>query len=73
MVMENNELDILYRKIEAITLGEDPLAAAGVMMAQALRIYKIMLTPQDFDNLTNHIINSKDDINVDQGPGPQLH
>jgi hypothetical protein len=72
MVMENNELDILYRKIEAITLGEDPLAAAGVMMAQALSIYKAMLNEEEFDRLTNHILNSTDAINV-EGPGPVIH
>jgi|TARA_R110000764_G_scaffold226814_1_gene316674 hypothetical protein len=71
--MENNELDILYRKIENVTEGEDPLMAAGVMMAQALRIYKIMLDTKEFENVVSYISETAADIEVGKSPGRSLH
>lgn len=68
-----DDLEKLYKKIADITANEEPLAAAGVMMAQALSIYKAMLNEEEFDRLTNHILNSTDDIRVDNGPGPVIH
>ena len=62
-----NDLEKLYKKIADITANEEPLMIAGVMMAQALSIYKAMLNEEEFDRLTNHIL-----INVD-GPGPIIH
>ena len=68
-----NDLEKLYKKIADITADEEPLMIAGVMMAQALSIYKAMLNEEEFDRLTNHILNSTDDIRVDNGPGPVIH
>ena len=67
MVMEE-----LYRKIELLTINEDPLLIAGIMMAQALTIYKSMLTEEEFNRLAEHILNTTDAINV-EGPGPVIH
>lgn len=66
-------MEELYRKIADLTADEDPLMVAGVMMAQALAIYKSVLNEEEFDRLTNHILNSTDDIRVDNGPGPVIH
>ena len=67
MVMEE-----LYRKSEQLTINEDPLLIAGIMMAQALTIYKSMLTEEEFNRLAEHILNTTDAINV-EGPGPVIH
>ena len=67
MVMEE-----LYRKIEQLTINEDPLLIAGIMMAQALTIYKSMLNEEEFNRLAEHILNTTDAINV-EGPGPVIH
>ena len=67
-----NDLEKLYKKIADITADEEPLMIAGVLMAQALSIYKAMLNEEEFDRLTNHILNSTDLINV-EGPGPVIH
>jgi hypothetical protein len=67
-----NDLEKLYKKIADITADEEPLMIAGVLMAQALSIYKAMLNEEEFDRLTNHILNSTDAINV-EGPGPVIH
>ncbi len=65
-------MEELYRKIEQLTINEDPLLIAGIMMAQALTIYKSMLTEEEFNRLAEHILNTTDAINV-EGPGPVIH
>ena len=67
-----NELEELYRKIEQATATEDPLMAAGVMMAQALKIYKIILNEEEFKKLTDHIGNTADSIEIPT-KGPSVH
>ena len=59
-------MEELYRKIEQLTINaEDPLMAAGVMMAQALKIYKIMLSEEEFKLLTDHIGNTAESIETE--------
>ena len=65
-------MEELYRKIEQLTINEDPLLIAGIMMAQALTIYKSMLNEEEFNRLAEHILNTTDAINV-EGPGPVIH
>jgi hypothetical protein len=47
--------------------------AAGVMMAQALRIYKIMLDTKEFENVVSYISETAADIEVGKSPGRSLH
>jgi len=68
-----DDLEKLYKKIEDITANEEPLMVAGVMMAQALSIYKTILNEEEFNRLTDHILNTTDDIKVNDGPGPVIH
>jgi hypothetical protein len=58
-------MDELYREFERITINKDPLMVAGVMMAQALQIYKIMLDEKEFNLMTEHILKSRDEIEID--------
>ena len=58
----------VYREFEKLT-GElvvdgnnDVLECAGVMMAQALRIYKTSLSENEYHIMTETIIKSRDDI-----------
>ena len=37
-------MDELYEKYEKLTINHEPLMAAGIMMAQAMKIYKAMLS-----------------------------
>jgi hypothetical protein len=56
-------LEEIYRKYEKLTLeicaGEvthdNTLECAGAMMGQAMKLYKLALSPEDFDGLM-HII-----------------
>ncbi len=68
-----NDLEKLYKKIADMTANEEPLMVAGIMMAQALSIYKTILNKEEFNRLTDHILNSTDDIKVNDGPGPAIH
>lgn len=57
-------MEELYRKFEEVAMGENPLEVAGIMMAQALKIYKLVLSEEEFEEMTNHITQSARDINV---------
>jgi len=58
-------MDEIYREFERITMNKDPLMVAGVMMAQALQIYKTMLNKKEFNLMTEHILKSRDEIEID--------
>lgn len=68
-----DDLEKLYKKIADMTANEEPLMVAGIMMAQALSIYKTILNEEEFNRLTDHILNSTDDIKINDGPGPAIH
>lgn len=68
-----DDLEKLYKKISDMTANEEPLMVAGIMMAQALSIYKSILNEEEFNRLTDHILNSVDDIKIQNGPGPVIH
>ena len=43
----------------------EPLTSAGIMMAQAMKIYKALLPEEEFNMLTGHILESRDSINIE--------
>ena len=55
-------MEKLYREFEKLSMKHDPLASAGIMMAQALKIYKAMLSEEEFLMITERILESRDDI-----------
>ena len=55
-------MEKLYREFEKLSMKHDPLASAGIMMAQALKIYKAILPEEEFKMVTEHILDSRDDI-----------
>ena len=65
----------VYREFEKLT-GElvvggnnnDILECAGVMMAQALRIYKTTLSENEYQIMTETIIKSRDDVTAMEMP-----
>ena len=46
----------------------DPLAWAGIMMDQAMRIYKSMLTENEFNMMVETILKSRPDITSIEKP-----
>ena len=63
-----DDLEKAYRDFEKLSLEHEPLASAGVMMAQALKICKAMLSEEEFNLMTQHVLNSVDDIEPLQTP-----
>ena len=61
-------MDELYEEYEKLTINHEPLMAAGIMMAQAMKIYKAMLSEDEFKVMTEHILKSRDDIPTSEIP-----
>ena len=55
-------MDELYEEFEKLTRNHEPFLAAGIMMAQAMKIYKAMLSEDEFKLMTEHILESRDSI-----------
>lgn len=64
---DNLNLDQVYKAywdytVSNIENGSRPLAIAGVMLAQALSIYKTILKPSEFEMLMDTISESRDEV-----------
>ena len=63
----NREFEKLW--VDLCAEGEkDPLACAGIMMAQAMRIYKSMLTENEFNMMVETILKSRPEITTIEKP-----
>ena len=66
------EFKTLYDKnwesIEKLCESNNPLIVAGVIMAQALKLYKTALSDQDFERMMEAILDSRTEIRPLQGP-----
>ena len=62
--MKNKKLNDLYHKmyrdLNKLCEQNDPLMVAGIMLAQAMKIYKTALPQQDFEKMMDTIADSKD-------------
>ena len=64
----------LYRQFETLTVDmvvkekHDILECAAMMMAQAMRIYKTALTPDDYESMIKAVLESSDDITEIEPP-----
>ena len=50
----------LYKDLNNLCEKNDPLMVAGIMMAQAIKIYKTALPEEDFERMMDTIADSKD-------------
>ena len=50
----------MYRDLNKLCEKNDPLMVAGIMMAQAIKIYKTALPQEDFERMMDTISDSKD-------------
>ena len=69
--MNFEELSREFEKlwVDLCAEGEnDPLACAGIMMAQAMRIYKSMLTENEFNLMVETILKSRPEITTIEKP-----
>ena len=64
----------LYREFETLTVEmvveekHDILECAAMMMAQAMRIYKTALSPEDYEAMIKAILESSDNITEMEQP-----
>ena len=75
-------LEEIYRKYERLTLelctqeDDNTLECAGAMMGQAMKLYKLALSPEDFDALM-HIISQASNLDTagweDDTPSETIH
>jgi hypothetical protein len=54
--------ELVYREFEKLSMKHEPLTSAGIMMAQAMKIYKAMLSENEFKTITGHILESRDNV-----------
>jgi hypothetical protein len=62
----DNTLEEIYAKLWTV-ISEfpehyEPLEVAGVMAAQAMTIYKTVLTPEEYELMAESIYNSRDKV-----------
>jgi hypothetical protein len=50
----------MYKDLNNLCEKNDPLMVAGIMMAQAIKIYKTALPEDDFERMMDTIADSKD-------------
>ena len=50
----------MYRDLNKLCEKNDPLMVAGIMMAQAIKIYKTALPDEEFERMMDTISDSKD-------------
>ena len=59
----NEVYNEVFRLMTRLCIDHDPLAVSGVMLAQALRLYKTSLPIDDFDLLIDEILETvKEDV-----------
>ena len=64
MFSDDKELNDLYQKmyreLNKLCEKNDPLMVAGIMMAQAIKVYKTALPDDEFERMMDTISDSKD-------------
>ena len=64
MFSDDKELNDLYQKmyrdLNKLCEKNDPLMVAGIMMAQAIKIYKTAFPEEEFERMMDTIADSKD-------------
>jgi hypothetical protein len=71
--MSDEEINLLYYQIEKNTadlLGcnYNPMAIAGVMMAQALSMYKTCLTEEEYHKMVDFISSNRENVKLFETP-----
>jgi len=68
-----NEIEKLYKQYmeyhcENILSGHSNLAIAGILLSQALSIYRSSLSADDYDKMIDFIVDHKDEVKKIQEP-----
>jgi hypothetical protein len=58
----------MLRHTDKMCATNNPMAVAGVMVAQALSIYKTAMSADDYDLMVTAIYNNRDNVKTFEGP-----
>ena len=59
----NKAYDILFEQVEKLTIdGVEPIVIAGTLMAQSMRLYRTVLSDDDFEKLMDTVFGKLDEI-----------
>jgi len=72
MSQKHDELYKKYMSFNEIMLEEyTPMEVAAIMTAQALSLYKTVLSEEEYHKMIDFIYDRKDDVQIFQGPNIQ--
>ena len=59
----NQAYDIIFQQVEKLTKdGVEPIVIAGTLMAQSMRLYRTVLSDDDFEKLMDTVFGKLDEI-----------
>ena len=59
----NQAYDIIFEQVEKLTKdGVEPIVIAGTLMAQSMRLYRTVLSDDDFEKLMDTVFGKLDEI-----------
>ena len=59
----NKAYDIIFEQVEKLTKdGVEPFVIAGTLMAQSMRLYRTVLSDDDFEKLMDTVFGKLDEI-----------
>ena len=59
----NKAYDIIFEQVEKLTKdGVEPIVIAGTLMAQSMRLYRTVLSDDDFEKLMDTVFGKLDEI-----------
>ncbi|MBR19991.1 MAG: hypothetical protein CMA64_07595 [Euryarchaeota archaeon] len=59
----NNAYDLIFKQVEKLTKdGVEPVIIAGTLLAQALRLYRTVLSEPDFEKMMDTVFGRLNEI-----------
>ena len=59
----NDAYDVIFKQVEKLTKdGVEPIIIAGTLLAQALRLYRTVLSEPDFERMMDTVFTRLDEI-----------
>jgi hypothetical protein len=62
--------DVVGRVTATLLEEHDPLALAAVLMVMGMRIYKTVLTPEEYTQIVDDVVSRKDRVQPIDATGP---
>jgi hypothetical protein len=71
--MNDDQLNLLYAEVgkqtsELLSCNYSPMAIAGVMVAQAMSMYRTLLSDEEYHKMINFISDNRDNVKTFEVP-----